>query len=463
MRNAALFFTVCSLLAAAAAPAQAADAASLVSIRMSPAVPVEGKPVDLFAISAGGYDTYTWDLDGDEVYDDATGATTRQILPPGTHTISARATDELGRTSTETRSITAVSRSVRPTTWLSVTPVVEVDRPLTVAAFGRDDDGSITKFEFDLDGDGVYEISRTPSFDWWWQQRETVTFDTPGDRVVRVRATDDEGQTAVATSSVHVTESDPWATMSVHGDLFDAAPIAGEPTTISAGSGRPGVKYEFDLDGDGTYELDKGATAEFTTTLSAGTHVIGARITDRRGNVVEPRITTVVYEPTDEFVARVFVRRFEAQATAGEPTDLTAYVEPYTRAYKVEWDADGDGDFDDGTSTTPGGTAYESSIAHTTFTYPSPGVYEQRARVSYPGLPTRVFTARIFVGTAMVGWPGIASLNLVGSPLAGVPYRIEAVANRVNGGTADAAWDLDGDEQFDESPSYHDWAYWWTV
>ena len=76
---------------------------------MTPAVPVEGKPVDLVAISAGAYDTYSWDLDGDEVYDDATGSTTRQILPPGTRTIGVRATDQRGVSSTERRSISAAT------------------------------------------------------------------------------------------------------------------------------------------------------------------------------------------------------------------------------------------------------------------------------------------------------------------------------------------------------------------
>ena len=77
---------------------------------------------------------------------------------------------------------------------------------------------------------------------------------------MRLRVTDDDGLTAVATTTVHVTDSAPAASLSAYGDTFDHAPVAGEPATISATSARAAAKYEFDLDGDGVYELDKGAT-----------------------------------------------------------------------------------------------------------------------------------------------------------------------------------------------------------
>ena len=255
--------------------------------------------------------------------------------------------------------------------------------------------------------------------------------------------------------------------MGVTSDGFDHAAVAGQPAIVDAGGARPGARFEFDLDGDGDYEHDNGARRSFETMLSAGPHVIGARITDTRGGVVEQRITTFVYQPTDTYGERVFVRRFEPSAVAGEPIDLTAFVEPTYRVYQVEWDADGDGAFDDGTSTTPGGGLWESSMARTTFTYPTPGVYDQRVRVSREGLPTRIFSARIFVSDQPVDrTPGSMSFggqNLGSTPIAfGEPSSFEASAGSVYE-TPVLTFDLDGDGEFDDVPSsLSDRLYSWT-
>ena len=152
----------------------------------------------------------------------------------------------------------------------------------------------------------------------------------------------------MATTTVHVEESAPSASLSVFSDLHDHAAVAGQPATVYAYSART-VEIDFPPDGDGTYELDKGATSEFQTTLSAGTHVLGVRITDTRGGVVEQRITTFVYQSADAFGDKAFPYSYENTASVGQPADLSVWMAPYTFVYTIEWDADGDGDFDDGT------------------------------------------------------------------------------------------------------------------
>jgi hypothetical protein len=465
MRSAALVLTIGSLLAAGAAPARADDAARpVVSSRTAPAIPLEGSPVDLIASSPGLGVSYSWDLDGDGAFADAAGATARQTLPAGTRTVSVRATDTFGRTSTETRSVTVATANYPPVISLSTRQRTQVDRLEGVAALAWDEDGKVVKIELDLDGDGAYEVSDPGRNDWRkeWVLFTDVTYATPGDRIVRARVTDDRGATAVATSTVHVVDPPPSAWLHAYGDSFDRAPVAGQPATIAADSMRPGVKYEFDLDGDGRYELDQGRTPELKPTLTAGAHVIGARITDRAGTVLEPRITTFAYQPEDAFADKLFVRRFESHATVGEPMDLAVNVEPYTYVYTVEWDADGDGEFDDGTFTTPGGQGSGSSIGHNTYTYTAPGVYEQRVRVSRAGLPTRIFSARTFVDTRTVDRTPIFSLD----PVFGVPfaelYRIEAVLPSDALVNATLSWDLDGDGEFDETPQRQDSGYLWT-
>ncbi len=468
MRSAVLVFTVCCLLMVGASAASASEAERpLASIRTAPAVPIEGEPVDFIASSPGRVG-YSWDLDGDGAFDDASGSAVRRTLPMGTRTISVRAADRFGRTSTESRSVTAAGRNSPPTMSLNVGSQVQLDRPEQVNVYGSDEDGRIVKFELDLDGDGVYETSDPGRADtWWvrptWQFLTSKTFDAPGDLVVRARVTDDTGATTVATQTVRVVDGPPSARLSVYSDAWDNAPVAGQPATVSASSTRPGVRHEFDLDGDGTYELDKGATSTFQTTFTAGTHVVGTRITDSRGDVLEQRVTTFVYEPTDAFGDKVFVKRFEAGANTGEPIDLTIAVEPYGRVYTVEWDADGDGDFDDGTFTTPAGIYPWDSVAHNTYTYRAPGVYEQRVRVSRSGLPARVFTSRIFVGARTLDRTPVVSVGpqIRGVPY-GEPYAIETRAGSYQPPAPTLSFDLDGDGQFDETPPFRNPGYWWT-
>jgi hypothetical protein len=385
MRLVASFLTAFAVLTPMA---YAADT-SVVSTSTQPAIPVEGRAFELLAGSTGPGVAYSWDLDGDGTYGDATGARVSQTWPHGTRTVSVRATDAAGRTSTEARSITAATLG-GPEMTIWTTSRMEIDREYDVAARGSSRNGSIVKIEFDLNGDGTFASAGDFRNSWAdeWVGVEKVSFHAPGDHLIRARLTDNKGVTAVGTITVRVVESDPAGYLNVHGGSFDQPAVAGQPATIEAYSRREAAKFEFDLDGDGVYDLDKGTTGTFQTTLSAGPHVVGVRMTDTRGGVIEQRITTFVYEPADSVPDKFFVRRFEMEAVAGKPIDLTATVEPYSYPYTVEWDADADGEFDDGTSTLKAGDMPDSSVAHTTFTYPSPGVYEERVRVSREGLPT---------------------------------------------------------------------------
>ena len=169
--------------------------------------------------------------------------------------------------------------------------------------------------------------------------------------------------------------------------------------------------------------------------------------------MIEPRITTFVYDPADSFVNKFFARGFEMEAVAGKPIALSAKLEPYGHTYRAEWDADGDGDFDDGSSTVQNGDIPDTTVARTTFTYPSPGVYEQRVRVSRDGLPTRVFSTRIFVGTGNVDrTPDYMSFGIWGTTDPGAPVWVDDQPGGASWGDPVQTYDLDGDGAFDDTP-----------
>src|SRR4029078_5347352 len=62
---------------------------------------------------------------------------------------------------------------------------------------------------------------------------------------------------------------------------------AGNPATLDASASTDGVgitKYEWDFDGNGTFDLDTGTTAKTTQTyLTPGVQHVAVRLTDARG------------------------------------------------------------------------------------------------------------------------------------------------------------------------------------
>jgi hypothetical protein len=111
---------------------------------------------------------------------------------------------------------------------------------------------------------------------------------------------------------------------------------------------------------------------------------------------------------------------------------------------------------------TPGGTLPNAGVAHNTFTYAAPGVYEQRVRLTVAGLPTRTFSARIFVGSRTADrTPAYMSIGVPFATLADQPTAIEATSSSPFG-NADMTFDLDGDGEFDDQPTYLGGSYYWT-
>src|SRR6185437_5356778 len=132
--------------------------------------------------------------------------------------------------------------------------------------------------EWDLDGNGSYETNTgaTPS--------ASSNYATAGNRNVGLRVTDNSGATAATTVGVTVQNRAPIAS-------FTATPnpvTAGTSVAFSAaGSSDPDgtiTKYEWDLDGNGSYETSTGTTNKTSRTYtSAATPNVGLRVTDNSG------------------------------------------------------------------------------------------------------------------------------------------------------------------------------------
>ena len=162
------------------------------------------------------------------------------------------------------------------------TYTVSAGSTLTFAASAIDRDGHVVLCEWDFDGDGTYD----------WSSDSTAAaqhrYLAAGTYTASLRATDDEGNSTVAECQVTVV----CATLGTGGPYWVTA---GVPLTLNGSCGdlnRTLALYEWDFDGDGTYDWasESSASAEHTYE-GVGTYHPRLRAIYRDG---EPQTETTV-------------------------------------------------------------------------------------------------------------------------------------------------------------------------
>jgi PKD repeat protein len=242
---------------------------------------------------------YDWDLDGNGVYEKTTTTPTisRSYTAPGAFAVQVRVIDNEGATGVATQ-LLRVHRAPRAA--IAAAPAdITVGQRTTLSAAGSSDDDGIARYEWDLDGNGSYETNTGTS------PTVQAAFSSVATKTVRVRVTDiyDASSSAEATVRVHAAPAAAFTdapSPAVVGEqvVFDGTPsIADEPV----------VRFEWDLDGDGTFETDTGPRPSVTHTYPApGSVPVRLRITDRQGSqAVQTRTLTVLSQPPVDRTAPV--------------------------------------------------------------------------------------------------------------------------------------------------------------
>ncbi|MBN9622923.1 MAG: PKD domain-containing protein, partial [Actinobacteria bacterium] len=318
------------------------------------------------------------------------------------------------------------SADAPPTASLVVNPTsVAAGVPVSLDASGSSDpDGTIAKYEWDLDGNGTYETSTGAT------ATTTTTFSAAGEYQVGVRVTDDEGATATATRTVTVSGSLPQANLSV---APSPAPTGTQVTfDASASSDTSGpLTYEWDLDGNGSYETNTGSTATATKTFAkAGQYTVGVRVKNGAGTTATASATAVSQNraPSATLGATPNPVASGAQVTF----DASGSKDPDGTIVKYEWDLDGNGSYETSTGTTP----------TTSKTFASGGEYTVGVRVTDDEGATATATRLV---TVQNGAP-TASFTVTPNPATtGSAVAFNASASKDPDGTITKyEWDLDG-------------------
>jgi PKD domain len=254
------------------------------------------------SFSPNGVGEYDWDLDGNGSYEThSAGPIVYKKYPvAGTYTIHLKIVDadNSGLTDDTSQDLKVYNA---PRAVLAASPKVALPgQQVTYSAAGSTGDGGVTKYDWDLDGNGTFETNTGTT------ATAATSYQSLGDRPVRLRVTDSHGTTAVASINETVTRA-PTAAFT-----FAPSPaVVGETVKFDGSQSSDDSKvadYAWDLDGNGTFETDTHANPKTTTKYNApGTVNVRLRVTDDNGlqDIVAHPVQVLTAPPADTTAPRV--------------------------------------------------------------------------------------------------------------------------------------------------------------
>jgi PKD repeat protein len=147
------------------------------------------------------------------------------------------------------------------------------------ASASSDPDGTIAKHEWDLDGNGSYETNTGTT------KTATRTYTSTGTRTIRLRVTDDKGATAVTsrTLTTNVNRAPVSSFTITPNPAAQNATVTFDGSASSDPDGRPIVRYDWNLDGNGSFERSTTTPTTTTTYNKAGDVNVQLRVVDSGG------------------------------------------------------------------------------------------------------------------------------------------------------------------------------------
>jgi plastocyanin len=184
-----------------------------------------------------------------------------------------------------------------PSASFTVPPgVAVVGQNVVFDASGTTDaDDALVRFQWDLDGNGSFEVDRGA------QPSVSQAYQTPGTRTVGLRVFDATGHVATTTRNVTVTNA-PNASFTVAPGSVLTGQSVGFDASASADPDGTVAGYEWDLDGDGSFETSTSSTPTTSRSYaSPATLTIALRVTDDLGaQTVTTRTLQVSSPPPPE-------------------------------------------------------------------------------------------------------------------------------------------------------------------
>jgi YD repeat-containing protein len=293
-----------------------------------------------------------------------------------------------------------------------------------------DGDGTIVKYEWDLDANGSYETETGI------EPVAVRSYAAAGSYDVRLRVTDSSGNKSSTLRTVTVTNRAPGSSFTATPSSVNKGQLVSFDGSGSTDQDGTIAKYEWDLDGNGTFETNTGATATTSRSYSsAGTVETKLRVTDDKGAaaVSSKTVTVTLVPPTASFTAAPNPANTGASVSfnGSGSTDADGTITKY------EWDLDGNGTFETNTGTT----------ATTSRTYATAGTVAAKLRVTDSDGQTATASVTVTINNR----PPVPSFTVTPSPA----NTRQTVTLNGSGSTdpdgtiAKYEWDLDGNGTFE--------------
>jgi len=202
------------------------------------------------------------------------------------------------------------------------------------AASTASDAGQPLTYAWDLDGDNQFDDGTVAAPTW-------PGYGSVGEKVIRLRVTDNLGATALRERRVTVQDRQPTAGL----QWSPAVPLPGQTVTFSSTSipsaGASITSTEWNLDAISGFEKQgSSATAVFRT---AGRHTVEVKVSEDSGGYDIYTAVVVVNAPPT-----ALMRFSPSQPYAGDTVNLASASRDSDGFLTSEtWDLDGDGQFDD--------------------------------------------------------------------------------------------------------------------
>ena len=405
------------------------------AIEASNTFPQVGEEVTFTSKTAGGltpYAIYDWDLDGDGETDESAGhgPTAKTTYTEALDDVDVRleVTDADGEVDATVLTLDVSEALSARFTFTPAQPGVG-ENVVFDAATSRGGDAPYAKYEWFFDGSTTPEAQTTRTL--------TRSFGV-GRHSAVLQVTDKQGRTSKTAAQSFKVANPLVAAIT----LSNQSPQAGEELTLDAapttGGLPPYATYDWDVDGDGTYDEAAGhaATAKTSFATAGDDHEVGLRVTDADGVTDTVTVPVIV----DGALSARFVRTPSAPRVGEEVTFDGSTTGGGATPYKsYEWYLDG---ADEPESET-------GPVLKTTF---AAGRHTARLTVTDAQDRTSTATEQSF----KVADPLVAAIGL-SNDLPQVGEEVTLDAAPTTGGLSPYKtydWDLDGDGTFDESAGH---------
>jgi PKD repeat protein len=301
--------------------------------------PTTVQPGETVTLDASGSDAnfVEFDVDGDGEYeevDETDFIVNVTYTESGTYEPIARAdgadTDPCGTVTVNEPPSAALTVSPNPAT---------TGEAVTFNASGSaDPDGRIVEYRWDFDGDGVVDETTNDS-------QVQHTYSEADVYVPSVTVVDDDGATGFAERDIRVAASVVAACT-----VEPASVPPGETVTIDATDSENAEMIDYDVDGDGEYEVveETAFTLEWPYEVE-GEYTPRVRVYDGEQEDTADCGSVTVEEPNEPPIPALSMS--PRPGTTGQQItfDASASVDPDGRIVEYQWDFDGDGIIDNRT------------------------------------------------------------------------------------------------------------------